>query len=722
MRFVFRRADFGNDIILDEDFFQYKSFVRIGEEARRLIYCSVDFDGISEERTNYSSPKRYLWDKKTFDCQWKNLILVDDAYNVSDTTQISIPDLSMLFQNDGTFDANGLLNLGSICIDNTGCHYSRSSLMTFVYIEIFQQAILQINSPKYRSKWGNVNLRRYIRNVIITCPTAMPLSEQIYLRQSALDAFTALTICTPDLRGANIIPTPGILSNTDSFAPAGTRTWSYDEATCSQLVFLYAEIAQRYSGEIDKFFELKGHVRQDLQQQGYNKKSLTIATVDIGAGTTDVMICAYQYEGDGQTIVTPNPLFWDSYYLAGDDILRSIVQNYVIEGENRGLKDFGNISSALTARISDMSDAELANMPSVKSNVVYQQKINDILQTLNQEDKQSKKQEFASNLVHDFFGIDSSMMDFKSRLYRNDFNTQISVPIAQKMMDLLRLRRPSRIYTYDDLFSDLKPASFLLDAFEQHFGFRFEELQWRFDPEEIAGMVKSTIEPMMKQMSMLVFAHQCDIVVLSGRPTSLDVVTELFVKYVPVPPNRLVRLNDYRVGNWFPTADGQGYFYDQKSIVAAGAMVGYLAEKRELNGLVLDFSLMIKKMTSTANYVGLYNAKRRQVDKADLTPTNSTLQMNIAVFPAYIGCRCLNSSSYQARPIYAIYNHSGKSPLKIMISRNFYGDKELLVLEDAMDNNGNTIDLSNIELQPQSLADDGKFWLDKGEFELTINK
>jgi hypothetical protein len=136
--------------------------------------------------------------------------------------------------------------------------------MTFAFIEIFQHAITQINSIKYREMWGNIDCRRRIRNVIITCPTAMPLNEQIRLRQSATDAYDAILRCIPGLKPAQIIPNVESLKITDEYANINSRIWSYDEASCCQLVYLYAEIAQRYSGAVDKFFELKGHVRPEL--------------------------------------------------------------------------------------------------------------------------------------------------------------------------------------------------------------------------------------------------------------------------------------------------------------------------------------------------------------------------------------------------------------------------------------------------------------------------
>lgn len=81
MRLVFRRADFGNDLILPEDVFNWKSIVRVGEEARSLVYRSIEDPGIAERANNYSSPKRYLWDHKSSTERWEFLITDDDPFN-----------------------------------------------------------------------------------------------------------------------------------------------------------------------------------------------------------------------------------------------------------------------------------------------------------------------------------------------------------------------------------------------------------------------------------------------------------------------------------------------------------------------------------------------------------------------------------------------------------------------------------------------------------------
>ena len=715
MRLAFRKADFGNDIVLDDDAFEWHSFVRIGDEAKRLVYRSFEEDGLSERTTNYSSPKRYLWDTKPFDGQWENLITVNDPYGVKLANNIYISGLSEQFDHTGNY-----IGIDGNDENPDGSNYSRSSLMTFVLIEIFQQAQSQINSIKFRNKHGDKDCRRQLRNIILTCPTAMPVKEQIKLRQCAEDALAALKQNMYAFGEPRVIPTSASLSVKDDDDNMGKRMWSFDEASCCQLVYLYAEIAQRYSGEIHKFFELKGHVRPEEQAEGYEGNSLTIGSIDIGAGTTDVMISSYQCTGKGTSLLTPIPLYWDSFYLAGDEILRNIIQNLIIEGKETGQPDQGNIFNALHARLKMMSDEQLQQLPCLKDNTVYKGKVYDIINEQNAERRSNLIKAFALNLLRDFFGHDSSMMGNKDRRCRVDFNTQVSQPLAQLFMELLRLKRPSRVYTYEEIFTHLEPAAYLLEYFEHHFGFSFKELSWRFDPQEVAAIVKNTLEPLMRQLSVVLYAYHCDVLILAGRPSSLDPITELFIKYMPISPDRLIRLNEYRVGTWYPFADGLGYFYDQKSVVAVGAMVGHLASNMGFNGLSIDFSRMIRDMKSTAHYIGDYNTRRQQVPISYLSPEKSTATVQFVVFPAFIGCKQLNSALYQARPLYAIYNNTSNHSLRITLTRNYHESREDIQIEEVMDEQGNTLPKSAVELVLQSITDDGKYWLDKGEFELSV--
>jgi hypothetical protein len=158
-------------------------------------------------------------------------------------------------------------------------------------------------------------------------------------------------------------------------------------------------------------------------------------------------------------------------------------------------------------------------------------------------------------------------------------------------------------------------------------------------------------------------------------------------------------------------------------VVAVGAEVGYLASTTGFNGLVLDFSSLAKNMKSTACYMGVFDEDLQEVRTPFLTPDNSTATLKgISVFPCYIGCKQFNAPKYQARPIYAIYNHSRAAQLNIMIQRNYYEDRELITIEDVTDMEGDSIPSNEVDLHMQTLASDGSFWMDKGSFTLKIQE
>ena len=134
-----------------------------------------------------------------------------------------------------------------------------------------------------------------------------------------------------------------------------------------------------------------------------------------------------------------------------------------------------------------------------------------------------------------------------------------------------------------------------------------------------------------------------------------------------------------------------------------------------------------KDMVSTANYMGLYNTVNQKVAEAMLTPEQNTASFEVHGFPLFIGCKQLVSQFYQARPIFALNLaegvdlHTVSLPLKVTVSRNYSLDKEELRIVSAVDSTGRPFSVQKLHFGVQSLATDGAYWLDKGEFVLSIN-
>lgn len=699
MRLAFREADFGGSLIENSLQFVFPSLVRLGAEANELIHKATNLNTGLEKTTTFSSPKRFLWDSRPQQNEWEFVTLLGDQ-----NKSIWIKGVSEQLNADGSLNIEGT---GGIVP-----HYSRKALMTFSFLEIFAQARMQINSYDFRHNWGNENTPRRVGRIIITCPTAMSRVEQIALRKCAEDAavildrfFLANYLENTDEKEARkaikVIPSVKNLINTQE------RTeWIYDEATSAQFVYLFAEVTKRYRNNCREYFDFYGKQRNDLGN--YNKKSLTIGSVDIGAGTTDVMIAAYKYEDAGQCVLTPVPLFWESFYIAGDDLLKDLVRKLVIEGKN----------AAIQNKLNEMGKGDI------------------------------------SKLILDFFDQDNARKSVTDRQIRSEFNLQVSVPVVLRFLELLNENKVESVtLTFNDVFSLYKPSERVCKHFLEHFGFKIESLTWNYNKEIISKIVESIFDTLVGKISTVLSYYGCDIVLLSGRPTSLKPLSDLFLKYYAVSPNRLITLNDYRIGTWYPFQNGKGYFKDAKSIVAVGAMIAnYASTRGSLSGFSLDLSDLIEKMLPTTEYFA-----KSENETAFISPNINNAIIKDAQLPLRIWTRQLNSNSYPTRPFYVLnFNKEkieerikerlgieeniqrvikdavehelerlrGLSPFKFTIEReNYLEDKEALKIVAVEDRNKNEVPITNFSLQVQSMSESENYWLDSGEFaNLSINQ
>lgn len=714
MNVVFDKAYFGICNIGNSSQFLHPSLVRLGREATTLRYQAGLEKG--QRLSTCSSPKRYLWDKHPRPYEWQNI-----RHGNNDPEPIELKGITNQFNSDGTISQSGRAGGET--------RYSRRSLMTFAFIEILAQAYRQINSQKFREDKGEVDTPRRISKIIVTCPTAMSRVEQIELRTAAAEAFTVLTrfynhtdSALLDYNAAiNSAPVKPSLRDLKTRDGQG-RTWLYDEATCVQYVYLCAEVATRYKNNCEEFFKRYGKRRNDIFESDgktlCNKHSLTIGSVDIGAGTTDVMICSYKYTTVGQTTLTPIPRYWESFYMAGDDLLKSFVHEIVIEGEH------------------SMVERKLIS--------------------------QGKARHVISTLITDYFGIDTARMNFPDRQIRREFCQQISVPIAQFYMECTRLGIDDRDFRWDDIFSGKnQPNGELLDSFFNHFGFRIEEQVWHFSKTVTTKIINNVMDGLLKKIAVALSEYDCDIVLLAGRPCSLKPIEDIFLKYYPVSPNRLKVLNEYRVGRWYPFQDGNGFFEDQKSVVAVGALVGYIcSELGGYNGMSLDLEELGEKMLPTTDYIGLMsNPASTLISDKDilLDPKRGNITFTVPSIPIRLGCRQLDTESYPARSLFTLdfddeairesvknellqkglpidnaaliqdavdsrkMRIRQKMPIQLEIERDFASDREGVIVSDITDRNDTKLPKKYLSLQIKSLSESDTFWLDNGEFKCKIS-
>ena len=692
MRLAFRKVDFGDFGIRDSKQFVYPSLVRLGQEANTLIHMATSSSDEIESLSTYSSPKRYLWDWKPNKEEWKFLVLEGEK----DDHILNVKGITNQLKSDGKLDLSGQ--------SGSSFHYSRRSLMTFSFLEMLIQAKIQINGEEHRSNkngFGKPTVPRRIRRIIVTCPTAMSKVERDALIRCAKDAVILLEnfeYSNPEENtkaGKSVEVVPVLQSMKDD-----DGSWYYDEATCSQLVYMYGEVGHKYKGCCSEFFNLYGKT-----VPGEEQPSITVGSLDIGAGTSDLMISKYTYVKGDVTTITPDPKFYDSYYFAGDDMLYALIKNVMLLDE----------SSAFRKELGNLSTRE------------YRQKMKD------------------------FFGVDYNGQTLSDRILRKDFNIQYSIPLMCHFLELLKCGSNDCMVKYSDVFADCPPNNLVIEEFKNKLNIDITSLSWRFNKNIVSDIVRKEFEPLLKKVATIMYSYACDIVLLSGRPSSLPPIRDIFLKYYSVSPNRLIVLNEYYVGDWYPFGENTGYVKNAKTLVAVGGVIAhYASELSNLNKFIINLDLLKSNLRSTVNYIEA--SREGQPIEYFITPDKNKGDLTVSSIPETLNVRQIGIDSYPCRALYSIdFNRykiadkirkkailSGedcptdakvlglvnesidvlkkKMPFRITIERD-PEDKENLSIAAIVDKNGDDVMDSNMEIHIQSLGVDEKYWLDSGAFD-----
>jgi len=700
MNVIFCESKFGN--IKSDNYHNNKfvvpSLVRIGYEAQEIINeASINLNHGHEIKSHNSSPKRYLWDTKIANSEWEfypfNNSSIKKVYLSGISEQLTTK--GELLNNNDVFGAKSL--------------FSRNSLMKFVFLELIIHAYIQINSYKFREEHGNLTTPRTLKRITISCPTGMIQEEQIQLRKAAEDACKLLNnyvqFYFEDESNKFWFELPEIIPSIKDLEKSiaqqeERRDWNYDESTSCQLVFLYGLLTNKlnnHSYVIDNYL-LK------------NKNSLIIGSVDIGAGTTDLMINDYTIFHNEKIKLKPKPLFWESFKLAGDDLLKELIQQIIIEGNPLNENEIGAVG--------------------VIENYAKAKKIENIADKLN-----------------GFFGPDSNNMGLKAQLMRKNFTRQVAIPIALYYLEEANESTKNKQVTFEEIIGKEFKNKELIQYFEKHFGFNFLEINWNIKSMKVNQIINSVFDGLAKQISLVINQYNCDYIVLSGKPCSSKSIESLFLKYLTCSPNNIINLNTIWIGKWFPFTDNLGYIKDPKTSVSVGAIIALMAGKlKRINDFELDIENLKNDIISNADHIIKSNFHIRDVI---LSPKNNDTIITINKIPDFFGYSKFNSINYPTSSLNALtfndeeiikslknkYPNKENDfysnqlaieknkiiqalPLKINVIREFDESKEKLKIESIEDAEGNEKPIKYLHFSFQTLNDERGYWLDTCEFNL----
>ena len=341
----------------------------------------------------------------------------------------------------------------------------------------------------------------------------------------------------------------------------------WDEATCGQVVYLFNETQNNYGGRPEEF--IAALQRPDKKE----KDRITIATVDIGGGTTDLVINDYSLDygengGSGSNAyISPTQRFRDGFKVAGDDILLDMIRDVVVESLTVGLKNAG------------LRDPE----------------------------------PILSELIGD------QALKVQDALLRQQLTLQVFSPIGLRVLkeyegyDPMQKNNTLNGKTFSELLEDVeKPTESVLDYINEpirralgNAHFNILDLPVQVNLERIHSLfIRGDYFDICKTFNALcevINSYQCDVLLLTGRPSRLPGVQSFFRSRLPLPVGRILPLHHYRTGNWYPFHK-QGRIDDPKTTAAVGAMLCFLCKDMRLT----NFYLRSMAMTaySTVKYIG----------------------------------------------------------------------------------------------------------------------
>ncbi|GAB4268368.1 MAG: virulence factor SrfB [Candidatus Rifleibacteriota bacterium] len=618
--------------------FRWPSIVRLGHEAAKLEPSDVGDTGMS-------SPKRYLWDETPRHFPW--------YFNLNDEgpgKKISADFLKY-------FDENGFFKGENAHPPFEPC-YPPSSMMSFLMLEILGHAYAQINSYSYRKSRGHRLAARTLKNIVITTPCGMSLPErELYISrvQSAIDTFFHVNTM-----------------------PAGKKPalhLEFDEATAVQLTYLFGEVKHRFLGDAKEAIATLG--RERTSKNGIRESVFRLASIDIGGGTSDLMIAEYVAVPSEQTGVQQRMLFSEGFSVAGDEIAKRIIEKLILR--------------------------RIFNWAAQKNpNIAWE--------------------DFQIFFGPGRGGRDKNFNDMKAELCR-----QIWIPMAHRHLEFAELDSddPDIELSFDRFFPYRLPSANVLDFFADQMRKEFNcditlpEIPWEISRSKVNAVISNVIENILRLFSEVISQFDCDALILGGKPSSLPIIREILVKLMPVPSSRIIGLKGYSVGNWYPFSQKGGGISDPKTTCVMGAVVWLFAEKlNNLDGLSLTTdNSMIRRREC---FIGTFSPEVMTLTQS-LFPTPgdepATLETNRSVL---LGIRRIDSEVCMVNPIWEVVLNKERlkanGPFKIKLSQD-QNNRECLSVIEVLDENGKKCNVDSVRLRLRTMLAD-QYWLDTGCFDL----
>ena len=675
------------------------SMVRMGREAHDLAMV-MRTDG--EVRTSVSSPKRYLWARDASWLEGANWHMADPAGRFDadrHAATLKGPLLRYMPEDDS-------VDLPEADHDDMPLRprHAPRVVMTAALYEILAQAYMYVNSPTYRRIAGDRQRMRRIRSLTLTYPSGMICAERDQLHaqaRKAVHVFKRTIGSSQDLEPelhlsldeASAVHLTYIWSEVQKLGRSA-RLWfslvgARDEPEAAEVKPPEAAEQEGLSAEIVHPAGRRRPApplrsrRQKAPSESGPKAALPevrIACIDIGGGTSDLMIARYTCEQHaGGDRIVGETLHRDGIFFAGDYLIKRILERVVVPqfADAVGLEE------------------------------------HDVLRLFGPE-------------------IPGSNREFRAQ--RINWINRLFVPLAQKYLQCAvdEVEDDEISHTDDELVAPEVVES-LQKTINEHWGSGHYEVKQSlglyFVREEFEDIVHEVFGDLLFDFCQSIVEYQADVVLLAGLPTKLQYIRELVQTYLPLPNSRIIPMYNRYVGTWYPYQNpdhlNPGVIVDPKSTVVVGAAVEFSARY----GMLSQFKFRMKDEAAKRSYYwGVMTESRideerllfLSTDELEQKPARDERILNVSDQRLVIGRKRRRYENAQASPVYVVKIHLGQRMGEINVNVTLVrttgadGEEQLEATAVEGDVAGEPAELGkNVAFEWRTLADE-RYYLDTG--------
>ncbi|MBS0205937.1 MAG: virulence factor SrfB [Planctomycetes bacterium] len=569
--FLGRRTERGSYLVfVHPRLFQDLSAVRLGQEGDDVTQI-MQIDGIA--RTGVSSPKRFLW---ADDESWLEGALwrLADPSDRCGTQEYAATLRGPLFRYLDETDPDELTlpasndeiipeeELARECPFQP--RHAPRILMVAALYELLCQTYTYLNSNGYRQSTPEPNRTREILSLSLSHPTGMIAPERERFQkqaQKAADLFFATL-------GRRQQTKPSVsLSIDEASAVHLTYIWSELQATDLNAKLWFGMVGRNRATESST--TQGGHAAAGSEAASTSDddepigparptvrfarklpqastavaapdREVRVACIDIGGGTTDLMIAKYVLKSGLADSIQGDVLHQDGISLAGDLLVKRLLECLIVP--------------------------QFAAAVGLKPH----------------------------RAIELFGPATPSMRRFQAQ--RINWLNRLFVPLAQAYLQQAvdggaadPISHTDARCVDPDIVDGLQ--STIDEIYEVGRINVHQPLDLIYDEELFNEIVHNVFDDLLYDFCQRIVKHDVDVVLLAGQPTKLKYIQRLVKTYLPLPSSRVIPMHNYYAGTWYPYPEDiekgfdPGTIKDPKSAVAVGTAVQLLLRRGLLGGV-----------------------------------------------------------------------------------------------------------------------------------------